>query len=164
MSLRDQLSAKVPRTVTVQVQVSDPGPAREVLTAAEKRHTLLDVMKDTAPDKTAHRKSLVAAKKALDDARAAVAEHFVDVVFVAAKPADVDKVFGDHVDAKGEWDEAATVPHLAALCAQDPELQDPTWWDQQLNGGVWARGERSQLWTALIGLNIIPPSKGLPKG
>jgi len=160
MSIKERLAAKVRRTVTVPVQVSDPGPVRDDVAKHENRLTVLQFVNDPTPEVE---RQIKAAKADLEKARTAFLEHFVEVEFAAGDPADVERILSTHTDDKGEWSITAA-PELAAMCATDPDLRDPEWWSEQLEGGAWSTGERAALWNALITLNVATPPEHLPKG
>jgi len=169
VSLKERLAAKKRRTVTVPVQVSDPGPAREVYEQAERQLTLLQLTHDASADdgskdRAALKRKLSSAKKSRDTARAEYLEHFEEVEFQAADPDDTERILGEHLDKDGEWDESTACAPLAAVCAVDEELRDEAWWTEQLTSGAWSAGERGRLWTALLGINISMPPENLPKG
>lgn len=168
MSLKERLAAKKRRTVTVPVQVSDPGPARVAYEQADRQCTLLQLAHDAgaddgSKDRAALKRKLTSAKKARDTAKAAYLEHFEEVDFQAADPADTERVLGQHLDKDGDWQESTATAPLAALCAVDEELRDEQWWIEQLASGSWSTGERGRLWTALLGINVTMPPESLPK-
>ncbi|MCP2265574.1 hypothetical protein ACFQHV_00970 [Promicromonospora thailandica] len=169
MSLKERLAAKQRRTVIVPVQISDPGPAREVYEQADRQATLLQLTVDAgdddgSKDRAALKRRLTNAKKARDEARADYLEHFEEVRFLAASPAEVERVLGAHLDADGNWDESTACGPLAALCAEDEELRDEQWWTEQLASGTWSPGEHGRLWTSLLSINVTMPPEALPKG
>lgn len=169
MSLRERLAAKKRRTVTVPVQVSDPGPARVAYEQAERQFLLLQLTHDAgrddgSKDRAALKRKLASAKKARDTAKAGYLEHFEEVEFQAANAPDAERVLGEHLGSDGEWMESTALPPLAALCAVDEELRDEPWWTEQLASGSWSSGERGRLWMSLLGINTALPPENLPKG
>ena len=161
-SLRTRLAAKAPRRIVFPVQVSDPGKATEFVAEAEQKLKWLNVTALTVDDKAKHEEAIRAAEENVADARAALAEHFLDVEFQAGHPADVERILADNADDKGQWNVKA-LPALAALSVVDPELQDAEWWQAQFEG-LWSLGERDTLWAVLIDLNASAPPTSVPKG
>ncbi|WP_402465799.1 hypothetical protein [Isoptericola aurantiacus] len=160
VSLKERLAAKARRTVTVPVQVSDPGPARAAYEKAEKDLLFAELAK-SGQKGTA--KQVATAKRTRDAASAELRDHFAEVEFAAGDPADVERILAAHTDDEGEWSIDA-LPELAALCATDPELQDAPWWSDQVGPGTtWSLGERQDLWIRLLNLNTNLPPEQLPK-
>jgi hypothetical protein len=170
MSLKERLAAKKRRTVTVPVQVTDPGPARGAYEQAERQVTLLQLAHDSgaddgSKDRAALKRRLTTAKKARDKALADYREHFEEVEFQAAEPDDVERILSEHLDKDGTWDDSTATAPLAALCAVDEELRDEAWWVEQLTPPTsWSQGERGRLFSALLDINVTLPPENLPKG
>lgn len=89
------------------------------------------------------------------------------VSFTALDPNDFENVvaaYPSEEGADGGMDWKAALPVLAALCADDEDLQDDEWWSEQLAGGSWSHGERLSLWQALYHINSTTPNPYLVKG
>ena len=160
-SLKERLAAKQRRTVTVPVQISDPGPARDELERTQKQATLWETI--ATKDDEDSQERLAAAREERARAAAVFNEHFVEVEFASGSPDDVERILEAHSDDDG-WT-LASLPELAALCAVEEELRDPEWWAEQLApDGSWSSGERGGLWQELMRINTQMPPERLPKG
>lgn len=159
MSARDRLAAKARRRDVVTVQVTDP--AEDSRRAAEAQQLLAQARITPGFDAAA----LAELEQAVTDAQAALAEHFEQVEFVALDPADFEALVAAHTTEAGDVDRDALRPVLAAACAVDEDLQDATWWAEQLSSGVWTSGERDELYYRLFTLlHYSVPSGGVSKG
>lgn len=157
MGLRERLAAKSPRRAVVPV---DLGPVSD----------------DQAADVAGMQAEMLRAVKAGDtDAVAdlqtrieqAQSQHIAEVGFTAVPPDVWEQVVAkfpspEGVDSGMDWKSA--LPFVAAVCADDEELQDDEWWTQQLESGNWTAGERLTLWQALLHINTSTPNAYVPKG
>ncbi|MFE6228906.1 hypothetical protein [Cellulosimicrobium sp. NPDC057862] len=158
MSLRDRLAAKRRRTLVVPVQVEDDTTQRADAESARRALLVASLGEDTTPEVKQ------AAQDAVDAAEAALAATREDVVFQALAPDDAERIMSEHTGEDGRVVESTILPVLAAACAADPDLQDESWWSEQLDGGSWALGERDGLYRDLLDLNLSRPRPGTPKG
>lgn len=145
-SVRERLAAKPRRRVIVPVDVT-PSPAH-----AERLLDLQRVVLDGSGD----------VNQAVEAARV---EAQVDVALVACTGPEFEAVVQAHPSEGGDdsgmnW--RAALPVLAALCAEDPDLQDDVVWRDLLDS--WSQGEALTLWAALLRLNTTAPSPHAPKG
>lgn len=98
---------------------------------------------------------------------AAQNENRAQVAFTACDGDEFEKVVAvypaeDGADGGMDW--RAALPVVAALCAEDEELQDDEWWAEQLASPSWTHGERLGLWQELLALNTARPAVHVPKG
>lgn len=158
MSLRNRLAAKRRRTLVVPVQVEDDTTQRADAEKARRALLAAALGDGTTPEVKQ------AAQDAVDAAEAALAATREDIVFQALDPDDAERITSEHTGEDGRIVESTILPVLAAACAVDPDLQDESWWAEQLNGGSWALGERDGLYRDLLDLNLSRPRPGTPKG
>jgi len=156
-SLRDKLAAKARRRAVVPVEVGQLTDADERRVVALQAQLLL-ALRDGDEDQA---QSLQGDIDALKDS-VVVAVHFT-----ALDPTDFEKVTAAYPSEDGadnglDWH--AALPVLAALCADDEDLQDDEWWADQLAAGTWNQGEQLALWQALLHINTTAPSPYIPKG
>jgi len=156
-SLRDKLAAKARRRAVVPVEVGQLTDEDERRVVALQAQLLL-----------ALRDGDEAQAQALQDDIDATRESVVaQVGFTALDPKDFEKVTAAYPSEDGEdngldWHKA--LPVLAALCADEEDLQDDEWWSEQLEAGTWNQGEQLALWQALLHINTAAPSPYIPKG
>lgn len=158
MSTRERLAAKRRRRVVVSVEVAPMGDDQAARVVAARTALLTLIVGKGEGEQTQ------------DEARAALeaaeSENKAAVAFTALDPADFEKViaaFPSPDGADGGMDQARALPVLAALCADDEELQDDEWWAEQLTSGAWGYGERLDLWQQLLALNTARPAVHVPK-
>lgn len=155
MSLRDRLAAKQRRRVVVSVEVAPMGDDQSARVVAAQTAYLAALTKGEDGD-------------ALRDAvEAAQGENRVDVGFTACEDDVFEKVAARYPaqdGADGGFDWHAALPVVAALCADDVDLQDDEWWAEQFESGTWGHGEKLALWQELLALNTARPAAHIPKG
>lgn len=153
MSLRGRLEAKRRRHLDYRVVIDDSQVAAALAAVQVAAAELLAAqVAETAPETLATRHDAVAA------AQAALQGCFEVVGFDAMDPDEYDALVTAHADpATGEPDQGTLLPVLAAECAIDPDLADPTWWTARFVSGVWSSGERDDLFHALYLLNRTAP-------
>lgn len=147
---------------------------KERLAAKKKRRVVLPVTVAEATDEEAARLTLAQAQllKAISEGKdtadleaeveAAKEANQVDVAFTATDPDTFEKVIANYQGEDG-IDRERALPVVAALCADDPELQDDEWWTAELSSGKWNHGERLALWRALLHINSSSPNPYVPK-
>lgn len=158
MSARERLAAKQRRRLVVPIQITDPTEDYNILRgtmaalqAAEARG------EDTQPGEVEGLATTAA------DALASVKAHYCDVALQAMEATLWEQAMarwsgGDSID----WP-AALSPLLAASCV-DPDLQDEAWWHEVLGQPAWSEGDRDQLKSALLRLNVTAADPIVPKG
>ena len=156
MSLRDRLAAKQRRRVVVSVEVSvmEPDQAEAITTAQAELLAALTSGKTDVED----------LREAVEQAQA---RNRAEVAFTACTPDEFEKVAAAYpapAGGDGGLDWQAALPVVAALCADDEDLQDDQWWAEQLTSGTWGYGERMGLWQELLSLNTARPAAHIPKG
>jgi hypothetical protein len=157
-TLRERLAQKRRRRVVQPVQIAPPSEREQVVVA----DLSLAVVEGREVDATE-----------LEQLRA---ERYVDVAFSALDPDVWEKIAATHpspTGADGGLDWRAALPIVAALCCEDPSMQDDAAWRETLYGitddGVdgdtgWSYGELLGLWGALLSINAEHPSAHVPKG
>jgi hypothetical protein len=160
MSLRDDLTAKKRRRMSFPVEISDPTEARRRVETASRNLGLHTVM-----GKAEDREQFT---KAVEEADAELAEHYRTIEFVSARPSEYEALAAVHFQDKDDKDIVVddVLPALAAICAEDEELRDEAWWREYLNPDTtsWSIGERGDLYSRLIELNVARPDVRIPKG
>jgi hypothetical protein len=155
VSLLQQLAAKTRRHVVVPVEVS---PATDdQLTRANAVRTELVAAAVKGEETTVVRLQA--------DLEAVEAENQAQVSFTAMSSEDFEKVAAVYPSPEGRdagMDWRLALPVVAAICADDPDLQDSDVWDKLLES--WSHGERLALWGALLRLNVNTPEPYIPKG
>ena len=158
MTLRDRLAGKKRRRVSVRVilDAATAGAAALLVQQAQAAQYAAELAGD---------EQLLATTTAdLERARAALEDQFEQVWFAALDPDDYEDLAARYVDEGGELDEDGALPDLAAACAEDESLQDPTWWAGELASGRWNAGEKGELLARLVELNYAVPGPGPGKG
>lgn len=161
--LRARLAAKAVRRVVVPIAVADPTEQEAALQAAHTRLALLGA----EPSEEAAAK----AQADLDAARAAYDECFADVVFHALGADEYEALLEHYAiddpdldperDDTVRWDDL--LPDLLAASAEDDGLRDPDWWAEQLAKPEWSQGDKLDLRSRLVRINMEVPAKA-PKG
>lgn len=153
MSLRGRLEAKRRRHLDYRVVIDDSQVAAALAAVQVAGAELLAAqVAETAPQLLAARQDAVAA------AQAALQGCFEVVGFDAMDPDEYDALVTAHADpTTGDPDRATLLPVLAAECAVDQGLADPTWWVARLVSGTWSSGELDDLYHALYLLNRTAP-------
>lgn len=146
-TLRDRLATKKRRHVVQPVQIAPPTDREQTivadLTIAATQGRDIDTTE-------------------LEQLRA---ERFVDVRFEALDPEVWEKIAATHPapsGADGGLDWRSALPVVAALCCDDPSMQDDDVWREQF--AVWSYGELVGLWGALLNINTAHQSAHVPKG
>lgn len=155
MNLRDRLASKQRRRVVVSVELTPMGEDQAARVTAAQTELLAALTK--GEDSQALR----------DAVEAAQGENRVDVGFTACADDVFEKVAAAYPaqDGKdGGFDWHAALPVVAALCADDEDLQDDEWWAEQFESGTWGHGEKLGLWQELLMLNTARPAAHVPKG
>lgn len=156
MSIRERLAGKQRRRLVVPVEVAPVGEDQAARITSAQASLLAAFTKGESDP--------VAAREAVE---AAQAENRADVAFTALEPAEFEKVvaaFPSPDGSDGGMDREKALPVLAALCADDEELQDDEWWSEQFASGSWGYGEQLGLWHDLLALNTVRPASHVPKG
>lgn len=153
MTLRDRLATKAKRRAVVVVEVA-PATDDQVARAASLRSKLVKAVAGNSGDEDDLQTLLEAVE----------GENQAQVGFTALDPGDFEKLLATCPAADGGIDKDKALPVLAALCADDEDLQDDQWWADQLTAGSWSYGERAQLWATLLALNTNAPGAYVPKG
>lgn len=160
-TLREQLAAKARRRIVFHVEMTDPGEDRRLVEQAEQKVMLNAAVGKDGPEREKFEADLKAAQQKL-------AEHYLQISFQAATPADYEALSAAHFKGKtdDDIDTAVVLPALAAICAVDEELQDEVWWLETLSPATstWSAGERSDLYNRLVELNLASPDVRIPKG
>lgn len=155
LSLLEQLAAKTRRRVVVPVETS-PATEDQLLRANTVR-TELVAAAIKAEETTVARLTA--------DLEAIEGENQAMVAFTAMAAEDFEKVAALYPSPEGRdagMDWVVALPVVAALCADDPQLQESDTWDRLLV--PWSHGERLTLWGALLRLNVNAPEPHVPKG
>lgn len=156
--LRKRLEAKQRRRESIPVQVDNiPDGAEEAVDAAQTNLRMLVLSGKPDDDPL-----VLAAHKALDQARAAIAACFVRVEFQTIDEADMEALAAAATTEDGSLDTKAITAPLAAACAVDEDLRDEDWWAAQIP--MWSHGERVSFGTRLVELNYSAPGARVPKG
>lgn len=156
--LRKRLEAKQRRHESIPVQVDHiPDGADEAIDAAQTNLRMLVLSGKPDDDPL-----VIAAKKALDQARAVVGACFVHVEFQTIDDADMEALAATATNEDGSLDTKAITAPLAAACAVDEDLRDEEWWAARL--AAWSHGERVSFGTRLVELNYSAPGARVPKG
>ncbi len=155
-SLRERLAAKTRRRAVVPIELGQLGD-EEQRRVVEAQAAILRAIKEGDEGEALRLQSEVEAIQSSVIAK---------VVFVALAPDEFEKVAAAYPSEEGQdgglnWKVA--LPMLAALCAEDEELQDDVWWTEQLDGGEWSQGERLALWRTLLHINTSTPDPYVPK-
>jgi hypothetical protein len=146
-TLRDRLQQKRRRHVVQPVQIAPPTEREQEVVA----DLSLAVVEGRQIDATE-----------LDALRSA---RYVDVAFTALESTVWEKIAATHPSpsgADGGLDWRRALPVVAALCCDDPSMQDDDAWTEIL--GEWSHGEKVGLWGALLSINAEHPSAHVPKG
>lgn len=158
--LASRLAGRAPRRTVVPIEVTDPGD--DVRSLAVVSRQLLDMARIQHAQGELDDEGLAVVRARADEARAALAEHCVDVALVAA-PADVwEALLSEHLADDGADITADALPAMLAACAEDESLRDPAWWAERLP--TWPFGDRQALRLAVLDLNAWSPGKALGKG
>lgn len=163
----EQLRAKTRRHVVVPVETKAPTEEQE-LRANEVRTRLVAavIRRETAASGTvAWREASEDVDRLQAELEAVEAENQVQIAFTAMDSEDFEKIAAVYPSPEGRdagMDWKAALPVVAAICADDPELQEDTVWKGLLE--QWTHGEKLALWGALLRLNINTPEPYIPKG
>lgn len=165
-SLRDRLAAKSARRVVVPIQLSEPGQAQARVERAAQALNLvqLEHVKSSEAERAA---AAQAAQDEVDAARAAVAEHYLEVELRAMHPDEWEALVAAHPAAKDSedpWDWGKVLPAALAECATDESLRDGDWWAAELASGRWTWGDVQALRMAVLHVNTRTPDVLVPKG
>jgi hypothetical protein len=155
VSLRDRLAAKQRRRVVVSVEIAPMGDDQATRVTAAQAELLAAL--------TSGGDNVEALREVAD---AAQAENRAEVGFTACGDDIFEKVAArypapDGTDGGFDWHTA--LPVVAALCADDEDLQDDEWWAEQFASGTWGHGEKLGLWQELLALNTVRPAAHVPK-
>jgi hypothetical protein len=153
MSLRDRIAAKQRRRAVVPVQVA-AATDDQATRATSLRAELVRAVASSNHDDTV---------RLTDELAAVEGENSVEVGFTALHPSEFEKVLNAFPAPDGGMDQDKALPVLAALCADDEDLQDDAWWAEQLASGAWSYGERAAIWGALLSINTNAPGAYVPK-
>ncbi|MFC3986786.1 hypothetical protein [Streptosporangium jomthongense] len=160
MSLRERLLARPRPFDTYSLRIDDDTEPRKALEAARTTLRVLQFQGEAA-DESAVR----AAKAALAEAEASLAACYEPVVLRAMRPDDFEALIGKHKPREGTEDRTWNLDTFPEACFRECVESDltPAEWDQ-----VWAEvlsaGERGELCTAAIRVNVRVPDTTLPKG
>ncbi|GAA2242488.1 hypothetical protein GCM10010401_14250 [Rarobacter faecitabidus] len=155
-SIKEQLEAKRRRTASVLIPVEDARREASEMERAKGRLALA-LAEESQGDTSELEAELEAAVSAWQ------AKH-AEVVFQALGSDVYEGLLAPHYGAGGDLDPVAATPVLAAACAVDEDLQDIDWWIAQVASDRWSRGERADLFTALLQLNVDGLYRSVPKG
>lgn len=164
-SLRDLIARKARRTATFSIPVGDVAAADadvakcRYLLVAHQAKPVPDDDAGEAADETARLQAELDA--AIDHRAAAV----VRVQLQALPDAEWDAALDElPIGEDGGPDISDIRAALMAACCVDPDLQDETWWSEQLTGPAWSKGELLALNTCLLTLNLAVPAEAAGKG
>lgn len=155
MNLRDRLASKQRRRVVVSVEIAPMGEDQATRVAAAQTELLAALTKGGDTDSL---------REAVEVAQG---ENRADVGFTACADDVFEKVaaaFPAQDGGDGGFDWHTALPVVAALCADDEDLQDDAWWAEQFESGTWGHGEKLALWQELLALNTARPAVHVPKG
>ncbi|MEV4096974.1 hypothetical protein [Streptosporangium saharense] len=160
MSLRERLLARPRLADTCMLRVDDDAEARKEL---ERARTFLRVLQfqGDAADESAVR----AARADLERAEAAVAACYEPITLRAMRPGDFEALIALHRPREGTGDRAWNLETFPRACFQEcveADLTTAEW--EQVWKEVLSQGERDELCTAAIRVNVRIPDSTLPKG
>lgn len=157
-SLREQLEAKQRRRLVQPIQISNPSGDEQAwmgVTAALQ-------VEQGKPAEERNDAAVAHLQKQLDDAWERVRSHYVDIELQSMPRDDWNAAMTEWSGEDGiDW-AAALAPLLAASCT-DPDLQDVTWWRDQLAMDSWSEGDTNGLRMVLLALNVDGLDPRLPK-
>ncbi|MER7126741.1 hypothetical protein [Micrococcus luteus] len=158
MSLRERLLARPRPSDTYPLRVDDDTEARAAL---ERARTRLLLLFQGGVDESA----VQAAKVALADAEVALAACYENVTLRAMRPEDFEHLVGEHKPREGTEDRTWNLDTFPKACLMECVESDltPAEWDQVWRD-VLSVGERAELCTAAIKVNVRAPDSTLPKG
>lgn len=163
-SLRERIEAKTRRTASLPILVGDAASGMAAVTEAVR---LLQNHQAEAPEEPdeAFQAEEQRLRDSVRDALTAQQELVVHVKLQSLPDDEWEAVFGtvepdeDGLLALDEFRAA-----LLAACCVDEDLRDAGWWEQQLAGPQWTKGEKIAADRILLDLNLSAPSGGSGKG
>lgn len=157
MTLREKLAAKQRRRLVVPVQITDPAEDYNTLRGTVAARAVARAREDNQPGEVEGLDS------AVDAALAAVKAHFADVE-LQSMPADDWEAAMARWSGDGAIDWPAALASLLAESCVDDDLRDEAWWEELLSGDAWSDGDRDQLKSAILRLNVTAADPTVPKG
>lgn len=170
-SLRNRIEAKARRTATFPLQVGDTAAAAaEVAVCRAALELYQEQVKGRidahgGPQTDEEQKRTLVLRGQLKEARDREAET-VALVEIQALPDDEwDAILGEAPeDEAGDIDLNDVRALLLAASCTDPELQDATWWEQQLARPEYSKGDKLAITNTLLRLNLNTPDGRQGKG
>lgn len=163
-SLRERIEAKARRTATLPILVGDAAAGMAAVTDALRQLQAheADKPEDPGDEFRAEEQRL---RDAVQEAVAAQQEMVVQVKLQALPDDEWEAVFGGvEPDENGELALDEFRAALLAACCVDEDLRDEKWWEQQLSGPQWTKGEKIAADRILLDLNLSAPAGGSGKG
>lgn len=163
-SLRERIEAKARRTASLPILVGDAASGMAAVTEALRQ---LQNHQSAAPSEPGE--EFVAEesrlKAVLQEALAAQQELVVNVELQALPDDEWEAVFGGvEPDENGELALDEFRAALLAACCVDEDLRDEAWWEKQLSGPQWTKGEKIAADRILLDLNLSAPAGTPGKG
>jgi hypothetical protein len=163
-SLKERIEAKARRSVSLPILVGDASSAIAAVTEALRA---LQNYQNAAPEEPddEFRAEEQRLRDGVDEAVAAQREMIVQVKLQALPADEWEAVFGGvEPDEDGELALDDFRAALLAACCVDEDLRDEKWWEEQLSGPQWTKGEKIAADRILLDLNLSAPAGSPGKG